>query len=175
MIGSKRIAACAAIALMMLTRGALADAPRPIESTLSWQMLKLESKYRPISQAKFDLLRSVLQRGTYAAVSKYAQPRYRRQAIETLDAVQVALAEHNFIQPTGGKGWHDTIGDAFEPLQLSPQQRDRLLAPGELNGFRARYIDPSKPLYFVDDDMAAQLFISIGQRMGWDLRLVSAY
>lgn len=175
MIGSKRIAACAAIALLLLARGALADAPRPLDATMSWQMLNLEKRYRPISQEKFDLLRSALQKGTYAAVSKYQRPRSRQQATETLDAVQIAFVEHNFIQPTGRRGWHDTIGDALEPLQLSPEDRRRLLAPGELNGFRAGFIDRSKPLYFVDDDMAAQLFISVGQRMGWDLRLASGF
>src|SRR6185295_17281330 len=128
MIGSRRIAACAAIALLVLSRAALADAPRPLDATLSWQMLNLEKKYRPISQEKFDLLRSVLQKGTYAAVSKYQRPRSRQQATETLDAVQIAFVEHNFIQPTGRRSYPLSLRDALEPLQLSPEDRRRLLA-----------------------------------------------
>lgn len=175
MTGSKRFAAMAAIIASMIAAGsqAAADVPRPVESTLSYQLLQIEGTVRPVSRAKFELLRSVLERATYAAVAKQTRPRTRKDAIEALDAIQIALTQHNFIQPTSREIGADTIGDAFEPLQLSLEERKRILAPGEVNGFRARYVDPSKPLYYVDAAMAAELIISVGERLGWDIRLVS--
>jgi hypothetical protein len=173
MTGMKRIAAFAAVALAMALFAAKAD-PLKTEATLSYRMLQVESTVRPVSKAKFALLYSVLDRAANAAGDKYTRPRTRRQAIEVLDAIQVTLARHNFIQPTSRDEWKDTIGDAFEPLRLTREERLRLLAPGEVNGFRARYIDPSKPLYSVGAEIGSQLIISAGQRMGWDIRLVAA-
>jgi hypothetical protein len=173
MMGSKRLAAFAAAMVALVAAGAPARADvRPIEQTLSYEMLQAEGGVRPITRAKFALLRSVLDRATAAALAEDSRPRTRREAIEVLDAVQEVLAEHNFLQPIEPEDWRETLGDALEPLQLSREERLRLLAPGELNGFRARYIDPNKPLYFVDDDIGAQLFVSVGQRLGWDIRMV---
>ncbi|MCE9521093.1 MAG: hypothetical protein K8S25_01515 [Alphaproteobacteria bacterium] len=177
MIGSKRYAAAAAIVVSLCTAmfvsPAAADSPLPIESTLSYQMLQIEAGVRPVSSVKFALLRSVLERATAAAANRYSRPRTRRDAIDALDAVQVAIAEHNFIIPTARRYARDSLADAFEPLNLSGEERKLILAPGEVNGFRARYVDPSKPLYFVNDALGSQLIISVGQRMGWDIRLVS--
>lgn len=175
MTGSRCFVALAAIVASMfaLARQAAGDAPRPVEATLSYQLLQIESTVRPVSKAKFALLRSALERATDAAAAKHYEPRTRRQAIEALDAIQIALSQHNFIQPTARDASGETIGDAFEPLKLSREERKRLLAPGEVNGFRARYVDPAKPLYYVNGAIASQLFISVGQRLGWDIRLVS--
>lgn len=174
MTGSKRFAAFAAIVVAMFAYGSQASAeePRRLEATLSYQMLQMEGSVRRVPKAKFDLLRSALERARYAAASQHTRPDTRREAIEVLDAIQIALAKHNFIQPTLRDDWKDTIGDALEPLRISREERRALLAPGEVNGFRARYIDPDKPLYYVDDDIGSQLIISVGQRMGWDIRLV---
>jgi hypothetical protein len=174
MTGSKRLAACVAavVAMYACASQAMADAPRPLDQTLSYQLLQVEGSVRPVSKEKFTLLRSVLERATYAAVSKHSYPRSRRQAIEVLDAIQIALAEHNFLQPVSRRDYRDTLGDALEPLALSREERRLLLAPGEVNGFRARYVSPVRPLYFIDDDIGSQLFISVGHRMNWDIRLV---
>lgn len=172
MKGSKRVAAIAAFVMLAFAPAALADTP--IEETLSYRMLQAEAGVRPVPRAKFDLLRSVLTRATNAARTQYFQPRTRRDVVAAFDAIQIAFAEHNFIQPPLPEDDTDTIGDALEPLQLSPEARRRLFAPGEVNGFRARYIDPSKPLYFVSGAIASQLFISVGQRLGWDIRLMTA-
>src|SRR5262245_15509336 len=175
MTGLKRWRACAAIVVSMFACAsqASADAPRPIESTLSYQLLQVEGSVRSVSREKVALLRSALDRATYAAVSKYSRPRTRREAIEVLDAIQIALAEHNFLQPVSRRDYRDTLGDALEPLALSREERRQVLAPGEVNGFRARYVNPVRPLYFIDDDIGSQLFISVAQRMNWDIRLVS--
>jgi hypothetical protein len=178
MTGSKFVAAFAATVVVLFAGGsppAAADTPRSIEKTLSYQLLQFESTVRPVSSAKFALLRSAVQRGADAARARHWTVRTRRDAIDTLDAIQVVLAEHNFIQPALDRGWTETIGDALEPLQLSPEERRRLLAPGEVNGFRARYIDPAKPLYSIDDDMGAQLIVSVGERLGWPIRLMWGY
>jgi len=173
MFGLKRIAAVAAISVAVFASGqASAEAPRPLEATLSYKMLQMEGSVRRVPKAKFDLLRSALERARYDAASQHTRPDTRREAIEVLDAIQIALAKHNFIQPTSREDWKDTIGDALEPLAISREERRRLLSPGEVNGFRARYIDPDKPLYYIDDDIGSQLIISVGQRMGWDIRLV---
>lgn len=174
MTGSKRLVALAAIAVWTLACGAQAQPAerRPLERTLSYEMLQIEGTVRSVPRDKLVLLKSALDRATYAAAGKYTTPRNRRQAIESLDAIQIAFAEHNFIQPTSRRDWKDTIGDALEPLNLTREERRQILAPGEVNGFRARYINPVRPLYFVDDDIGSQLFISVGQRLGWDMRLV---
>ena len=174
MRGLKRFAACAAMAASVIAWEAAAQTSRSIEQTLSYQMLQAEAGFRQVPAAKFTLLRSVLDRAATAGRAQHWRPDTRREAIDVLDAVQVVFAQHNFIQPTLPEDWTDTLGDALEPLRLSNEQRRRLLAPGELNGFRARYIDPTQPLYFIDDDAGAQLFVSVGQRLGWDIRLVQA-
>lgn len=177
MTGSQRIAAvvAAAVALFASSWPAAADRPRPIESTLSYQLLQTEAGVRQVSAQKFALLRSVLERAMNAATEPRSVPRTRKDAIEALDAIQIAMTMHNFIQPTEPEERASTLADAFEPLQLSPAERRALLAPGEVNGFRARYIDPTKPLYFIDAAIASQLIISVGQRLGWDIRLVTVH
>ena len=174
MTGSKRFAAIAACVVSMFACGsqAAADEPVAIEATLSYQLLQIESSVRPVTNAKLALLRSVLERATDAASDTHSRPRSRREAIEALDAVQVAIVRHNFIIPIARRDYKETLGDAFEPLNISYEQRKLLLAPGEVNGFRSRYIDPARPLYYVSDAVGSQLIMSVGQRMGWDIRLV---
>lgn len=175
MTGSKHWVAFAAIAWALACGSqALADERRPLERTLSYEMLQIESSVRSVQRDKTVVLKSALDRATYAAAAKYTTPRNRRQAIDSLDAIQIAFAEHNFILPISRRDWKDTIGDALEPLNLTREQRRQLLAPGEVNGFRARYINPVRPLYFVNDAIGSQLIMSVGQRFGWDMRLVSA-
>lgn len=176
MKGSKRLIAFAAIVwTLTCVSQALADEPRrPLERTLSYEMLQVEGTVRSVPRDKVILLKSALDRATYAAAAKYSTPRNRRQAIDSLDAVQIAFAEHNFILPISRRDWKDTIGDALEPLNLTREERRQLLAPGEVNGFRARYINPVRPLYLVNDAIGSQLIISVGQRFGWEMHLVSA-
>jgi hypothetical protein len=175
MTGSKRLVAFAAIAWTLACAAqAQPEERRPLERTLSYEMLQIESTVRSVPRDKVLLLKSALDRATYAAAAKYTTPRNRRQAIDSLDAIQIAFAEHNFILPTSRRDWKDTIGDALEPLNLTREERRLLLAPGEVNGFRARYINPVRPLYFVNDSIGSQLIISVGQRFGWEMHLVSA-
>jgi hypothetical protein len=175
MTGSKRLIAFAAIAWTFACAAqAQPEERRPLERTLSYEMLQIESTVRSVPRDKVVLLKSALDRATYAAAAKYTTPRNRRQAIDSLDAIQIAFAEHNFILPTSRRNWKDTIGDALEPLNLTREERRVLLAPGEVNGFRARYINPVRPLYFVNDSIGSQLIMSVGQRFGWEMHLVSA-
>lgn len=148
------------------------SAPQPIESTLSWELLTLESTVRSVPKAKFDLLRSVLVKATEAARAKHQQPRTREEAVAVFEAIQEVFAEHNFIQPDLEKDWTDTIGDAFEPRRLRRAESEAVLAPGERNGVRKSEVNQSKPFYYVDCDMASQLILSVAERMGWDIRLV---
>jgi hypothetical protein len=177
MTGSKRVVALVAMAVLAFASEARANGyPRPVEETLAYQLLETERAERTdraVPQAKFDLLRSVLRRATDAGRAQHRWPGSRPEVIEVFDAIQIALAEHNFILPISEDTREYTIGDALEPLRLSREERARLLAPGSVNGFRARYIDPRKPLYFVDGAIGSLLFISVGQRMGWDIRLVT--
>jgi hypothetical protein len=175
MTGSKRLVAFAAIAWTLACAAqAQPEERRPLERTLSYEMLQIEGTVRSVDPDKVVLLKSALDRATYAAAAKYTTPRNRRQAVDSLDAIQVALAEHNFILPTLARHWKDTIGDALEPLDLTREERRQLLAPGEVNGFRARYINPVRPLYSVNGSIGSQLIISVGQRFGWEMHLVSA-
>jgi hypothetical protein len=175
MMGSKRGVACAAVVVSLLGGSqAAADPPRRLDETLSFEMLRAEESVRTVEPEKFRLLRSVLERATLAAASRYSRPRYRSQAMEVLDAVQVTFAEHNFLQPPkDSRVFGATLGEALTPLNLTREERRQLLAPGELNGFRQRYISAARPLYFIDDEIAAQLFISVGERMGWNIHLVN--
>jgi hypothetical protein len=36
---------------------------------------------------------------------------------------------------------------------------------------RKRYAAPNNPLYYVDCDMGSQLFVALGEMLGWDIRL----
>jgi hypothetical protein len=177
MTGSKRVVALVAMAVLAFASEARANAyPRPVEETLAYQLLEAERAERTdrtVPQAKFDLLRSVLRGAMDAGRAQHRWPRSRREVIDVFDAIQIALAEHNFVHPISQDTREYTIGDALEPQRLSREERARLLAPGSVNGFRARYIDPTKPLYFADSAIGSLLFISVGQRMGWDIRLVT--
>ena len=147
------------------------DAPGPLESTSAYKLLKLEGSVRQIPPDAMALLRGVLDDATNAAIQKYRHPQTPAEAIAALEAIQLALVKHNFIQPPEEKDWPNTIGIAFEPLQLSAAELDALLAFSD-NVVREPYVDRAKPFYFVDCDMGSQLFMAVGERLGWDIRLV---
>jgi hypothetical protein len=146
---------------------------KPIESTTAFQLLELEFSVRKKLLNKDvtrELLRSAIDDATVSAQS-FPTPRTRQDALPILEAIQVALVKHNFIQPLDQKDWPDTLAAALTPHNFSSDEQQRQLSY-QRNVKRVRYLDLSKPLYFVDCDMGAQFFLAVAQRLGWDMRLV---
>ena len=146
---------------------------KPIESTTAFQMLELEFAVRekiPDKDKTRALLVSAIENATLAAQT-HRMPRTKEEALPILEAIQVALVKHNFIQPLEQKDWPQTLGAALTPRTLTEEEKKRLLLYAR-NVRRVRFLNLSAPLYFVDCDMGAQFFIAVAERLGWDMRLV---
>lgn len=128
------------------------DSSRVSRETLAEELMAVEmAAIKEVPSNAAALLREALKDGESAAAAAAPRPpRTREEALAVLKAIQEAMEKRHFVQPIAKKDWPDTMGKALTIRVLSP------------------------PLYYVDCDMGAQLFISIGQRHGWDLRLVEA-
>ena len=93
------------------------------------------------------------------------------EAVAASQKMAAALARLNFVQPVRRENWPDTLGQALRPVRLDKDALKRLLG-FEGNVERARYISRSKPVYYVDCDIAGMLMVSAAQALGWDVRLV---
>lgn len=131
-----------------------AQARKVPPTALAEELMTIELQARPgeVPPAAPELLRQVLADAVSAAAvtAKKHPPKTRANALVILRAIHEVLIEHRFEQPPSKNDWPDTMGQALKPRTLEPL------------------------LYYVDCDMAAQFFISVGQRLGWDIRLVEA-
>jgi hypothetical protein len=143
----------------------------PIESTMAFQLLKLEQSVRQVPSDVDALFRTALADATASALRVKRSPRTKDEAVAVLNAIQVALAKHNFLQPPDEKDWPQTLGIALTQRSLSAAELEEVLRDHN-NVERAKHIDRAKPFYFVDCDMGSQFFIAVGERLGWDIRLV---
>jgi len=150
---------------------AIQDQINPLESTTAFQLLTLERSVRQLPPDAEDLFRAAIEDATAAALRINRHPKTKDEAKAVLGAIQLALVKHNFLQPPEEKDWPQTLGMAFVPRTFTPEALEIILATGS-NHRRAEYIDRDKPMYFVDCDMGSQLFLAVGERLAWDIRLV---
>jgi hypothetical protein len=159
------------IMVMSTTMFAIQEKIGPVEETTAYKLFNIEKEARTVPAEAEKLLRDVLNDATTMAVKKNRHPRTKAEALAVFEAIQLALVKHNFVQPPEERDWPQTIGIAFKPLSLAPEAQEDVLA-FSVNRLRKNYLDSGKPLYFVDCDMGSQLFMAIGERLGWDIRLV---
>lgn len=143
----------------------------PVESTTAYKLFTKEKTVRTVDTKAEKLLLDVLNDATTAASQKNRNPRTKEEVLSVFEAIQMSLVKHNFVQPPEQRDWPNTIGIAFKPLNLTPEARKRIINFYS-NKPREKFLDPSKPLYYVDCDMGSQIFLSVGERLGWDIRLV---
>lgn len=159
------------VAAMSPTVFAIQEQIKPIESTIAYELLMLEGSVRQLPPDAEKLFRIAITDATDMALRTHRHPRTRAEALAVLEAIQLALVKHNFLQPAEEKDWPDTVGIALTPLNLTPEALKKALSYHR-NIRRVQYLDSTKPNYYVDCDIGAQLFMAVGERLGWDIRLV---
>lgn len=146
------------------------DGVGPVEATMAYELLRLESSLDGVPEGSEELLRKVLEEATSAAVGVSRQPTTRQEALDAFLAIQKVMARHNFVQPPTEGDWVQTLGAALRPRDLSPEQIQTALdynPPG-----RSGLVDTSRPLFYVDCDMGSLIYLSVAQRLGWEFRLM---
>lgn len=159
------------VIVMVSVMFAAQEGVKPVEATMAYELFTLERGVRQVPPDAEKLFRSAISDATTAALQTHRHPRTRDETVAVLEAIQVALAKHNFVQPPEEKDWPDTIGIALKPLSFTPEELRGILSHPN-NARRVKYLDLAKPLYYVDCDMGSQLFMAVGERLGWDVRLV---
>jgi hypothetical protein len=169
----RRLAASSLLLSAILSPPALATQydVKPIDSTMAFQLLTQERSVRQVPPDAERLFSIALEDATAAALQVNRRPQTKDEALAVLEAVQLTLAKHNFLQPPEEKDWPQTLGIALTARPFTPVELDRILQDPD-NRKRSAYVDRSKPFYFVDCDMGSQFFIAVGERAGWDIRLV---
>lgn len=165
------VGVCFLVIVMSPIVFAIEEKIKPIESTMPYELLTLERGVRQVSIDTEKLFRSVIDDATTAAIRAHRHPRTKEEALAVLEAIQVALVKHNFLQPLEEKDWPDTMGIALTPRTFTPDTLKEALSYFR-NTRRVKYLDLAKPLYYVDCDIGSQLFMAVGERLGWDIRLV---
>jgi hypothetical protein len=102
---------------------AQATARKPAELTLAYDLLTLEAKMRRVPPASLSFLRTILEDAAAAAVAVNPNPKNSNEALAVLEAIQVALAKHNLVQPADEKDWPQTMGIALTALVLTSDSR----------------------------------------------------
>lgn len=173
-----------AAALMALAplNASMAATPKPIDTTLAFEMVSLESqmagdkspKAIPFPKDGMAKLAEALNAATNAAIATDPDPKTPAAALKVMEAMQAALVKLHYVQPSREDDWVETLGESFTPRQIPAN--DMMDAIGTSWMTRAEDSFGLKgPIYFLDCDMAALIFISVGQRMGWDIRLVEVF
>jgi hypothetical protein len=143
----------------------------PIESTTAFKLLALEQSVRQVPSDVEMLFRTALEDATASALQVKRTPETKDEAVAILNAIQVALAKHNFLQPPDEKDWPQTLGISLTKRSFNAAELEKILSYPD-NVERAKHVDRAKPFYFVDCDMGSQFFMAVGERLGWDIRLV---
>jgi len=144
---------------------------RPIEATMAYELFTTERSVRKVPIDSEKLFRSAIDDATTMAVGAERHPRTVDQALKALEAIQLALVRHNFLQPPEEKDWPQTLGIALTPRTFPDDVLKSILAFPD-NAKRRVHLDLTKPFFFVDCDMGSQFFLAVGERLGWDIRLV---
>jgi hypothetical protein len=144
---------------------------QPIEATLAAELLQLEASVRDVPKEVEPLFRAVLEEATTRALAVSRHPKSQAEALAVLEAIQLVLVQRNFLQPPEEKDWPQTLGFALTERKFTSEQLAAVLDYSD-NRKRVPHLDRAKPFYFVDCDMGAQFFLAVGQRAGWDIRLV---
>lgn len=165
------LAATIIISALSSTVLSIGNQMKPIESTMAYELFTIERGVRRVPPTADALLRSAIDDATDAAARSQSNPRSREDAMKVFGAIQQALVKHNFLQPPEEKDWPQTLGDALTPHTFNPTELEAILSFPD-NAVRRPYLDLTKPLYYVDCDMGSQFFLAVGQRLGWDIRLV---
>lgn len=147
------------------------DALKPVGATMAGALLKTEATVRKVPADAERRLTQLIDDATAAAVAVHRTPSKKEEALAVFAAIQIVMVKSNFLQPPEEKDWPDTMGIALTPRTFSEQALQAILAHPD-NAKRQPYLDLNKPLYFVDCDMGSQIFLAIGERLGWDIKLV---
>lgn len=150
---------------------AIEEPIKSIESTMAYDLFSRERAVRKVPVDGEKLIRSAIEDATAIALQAKREPRTREDALAAFEAIQLALVKHNFLQPAEEKDWPNTLGIALTPLTFAPEVLETILLFPD-NKDRRKYLDLTKPLYYVDCDMGSQFFLAVGERLGWDIRLV---
>ena len=150
---------------------AITNEVKPIEATMAYTLFTTEKSVRSVPPDAEGLLRSAIDDATKMAANAAPHPETREQALMAFEAIQLALIKHNFLQPPEQKDWPQTIGIALTPHSFPPDELRQILSFSP-NARRRANLDPAKPFYYVDCDMGSQFFLAVGERLGWDIRLV---
>jgi hypothetical protein len=121
---------------------------KPIETTMAYELFTTERGVRKVPVDAEKLLRSALDDATKMAANTARYPGTRDQALVALEAIQLALVKHNFLQPPEEKDWPQTLGIALTPRTFSDGDLKAILSFPD-NAKRKPYLDLTKPLYFV--------------------------
>lgn len=157
------------VAFLIMTGWACAAPPLPLEKTVSFELLRMESDARPISVESEKFLRKILMDALTAAGSNV--PTNENDFLDFAKRVSISFARNNFIQPILQKDWTNSLGESLAPVAEDHPRAGQYLDHSQ-NLERRPYIDPSKPLHFLDCDMAALLLMSVAQMAGFELNLV---
>lgn len=168
-----RFSRLAGLCLLMIIASAAALAMqaqvKPIESTMAYELLTLEAGVRTLPTDAEKEFQAAVTDATTMALQTNSHPQTRAEALAVFEAIQLALVKHNFLQPAERADWPDTIGIALTPLK--PDAIKQALKYG-LNTRRVPFLVPGKEHYYVDCDIGALLIMAVGERLGWDIRLV---
>lgn len=141
------------------------------DRTLAAELLQLEQENGKPPENARALLEAVLEDAYAASGGSRPPPSTHSEFRDFALKVSTALAKHNFIQPVARAEWVNSLGQAFRPVSPTDPRISTYLAHGQ-NAQRRALVDPSKPFYFVDCDMAALLILSVAQMAGFELSLV---
>lgn len=147
------------------------DSIKPVDATMAAELFKTETAVRNVPTDVKQRLTQLIDDATAAAVAVHRTPSKKEEALAVFEAIQMVMVKSNFLQPPEEKDWPDTIGIALTPRPFSEQVLQAVLAHPD-NAKRRPYLDLTKPMFFVDCDMGAQIFMAIGERLGWDIKLV---
>jgi len=126
---------------------------------------------RPVPDGVEKFAKVLIDDATQAAIQTNRDPKTREDILNVFGAIQLALVKHNLLQPSQEKDWPQTLGIALTPLSLTQQEMDRELS-FSINNRRKSHFDMTKPFYYVDCDMGSEIFLAVGERQGWYIRLV---
>ncbi|HEX8625976.1 MAG TPA: hypothetical protein VF782_13000 [Allosphingosinicella sp.] len=167
------LAACASLLLAACGPAETAAAAAPIawDRTLAAELLQLELENGNPPENARAMLEAVLEDAYAASGGDRPPPSTQSEFRDFALKVSTALAKHNFIQPVAQAEWVNSLGQAFRPVSPTDPRVTAYLAHAQ-NAQRRPFVDPGKPFYFVDCDMAALLILSVAQMAGFDLSLV---
>jgi hypothetical protein len=171
------VGACVCLLMANIGRAEVADAGHPVRhpystTTVSYLLAMEISVHRPVSQATQRLAESAIEAATEAAAAEGAKPKDRESALHALGAIQRELNRNNFLQPPREDLWRHTLSEALVPHDPMEKDVAEGLAYHE-NQSRLGFVDRNRPFYWVDCDMGSLLFVSVGERLGWDIRLAA--